>query len=168
MNKWTHPRFISFARFLIPPLRRLFQGRLQLTCSSHDLTFKMASGFLILTAISIAFFSEAFIYGIAVPILPFMLRERAGSPDDLQWYCSLLLTAYSAASLVFAPLAGFVTDKIALRRVPFLAALLLMLISVALFFSAQSIWPLFLTRCLVTVPVSVLTCTGQVYTKTLI
>ncbi|KAI0871743.1 major facilitator superfamily domain-containing protein [Hypoxylon argillaceum] len=109
----------------------------------------MSSNFLILTAVGIAFFSEAFLYGVAVPILPFMLHERAGfALDDLQWYCSLLLTAYSASSLAFAPVAGFVTDRTVSRKRPFLIALVLMLISVVTFFSAQSIWLLFLTRCL--------------------
>ncbi|KAJ2990559.1 hypothetical protein NUW58_g2885 [Xylaria curta] len=109
----------------------------------------MSSNFLILMAVGIAFFSEAFLYGVAVPILPFMLHERAGfALDDLQWYCSLLLTAYSASSLASAPLAGFVTDRTVSRKRPFLTALVLMLISVVTFFSAQSIWLLFLARCL--------------------
>ncbi|KAI0197709.1 MFS general substrate transporter [Astrocystis sublimbata] len=109
----------------------------------------MSSRFFILATVGIAFFSEAFLYGVAVPVLPFLLHERAGfGPDDLQWYCSLLLTAYSASSLAFAPLAGFVTDRTVSRKRPFLIALVLMLISVVTFFSAQSIWLLFLTRCL--------------------
>ncbi|KAI1313241.1 major facilitator superfamily domain-containing protein [Xylaria venustula] len=109
----------------------------------------MSSNFLILTAVGVTFFSEAFLYGVAVPILPFMLHERAGFVlDDLQWYCSLLLTAYSASCLVFAPLAGFVTDKATSRKRPLIIALILMLISVITFFSAQSIWLLFLARCL--------------------
>lgn len=89
----------------------------------------MSSNFLILTAVGIAFFSEAFLYGVAVPILPFMLHERAGfALGDLQWYCSFLLTAYSASSLAFAPVAGFVTDRTVSRKRPFLIALVLMLI----------------------------------------
>jgi MFS family permease len=88
----------------------------------------MQSKVFTIATIAIGFFAETFLYGIVVPVLPFMLEERMVLPhDDLQYYCSLLLTTYSAASLVFAPVAGTIADRVFPRKLPFLLALAIMI-----------------------------------------
>lgn len=84
----------------------------------------------IVTTVAIGLFTDLFLYGIMVPILPFLLRDRLSVPSDqIQSYTSVLLAAYAGPSLLFAIPAGWVTDKIGARQRPFLAGLLLQLLA---------------------------------------
>lgn len=79
----------------------------------------------IITTICFASFTDLFIYGVIVPVIPFALLDRVGIPEeDLQSWVSVLLVVYAAALIVCPPIAGWLTDHYKSRRVPFILGLL--------------------------------------------
>lgn len=83
-----------------------------------------SSNAFILSAICIAVFTDVFLYGIIVPVIPFALSSRAGIPDnEVQHWVSVLLAVYGAALLVGSPLAGWYADHSTSRRAPLLIGL---------------------------------------------
>ncbi|RDL38980.1 MFS transporter-like protein [Venustampulla echinocandica] len=78
----------------------------------------------ILTTICVAVFTDIFLYGIIVPVIPFALSARAGVPQsDVQRWVSVLLAVYGAGLLVGSPLAGWYADRSSSRRLPLLIGL---------------------------------------------
>ena len=76
----------------------------------------------------IGLFSETFLYGIIIPILPFLLETRIGIPHkDLQSYSSALLAAYTGTTVICSPLAGALADRCQSRKVPFMAGLAILI-----------------------------------------
>jgi MFS family permease len=56
-------------------------------------------------------FTDLFLYGLIVPVLPFMLKDLANVPDtEIQSTFSDLLAIYVAASVMTSPIAGVLTD----------------------------------------------------------
>ena len=86
-----------------------------------------SSKWFILFTISVAIFTDIFLYGVIVPVIPFALSLRAGVKEaDVQHWVSVLLAVYSAALLVSAPFLGWIADRVKARRGPLLAGLLLL------------------------------------------
>ncbi|KAH8687681.1 MFS transporter-like protein [Tricladium varicosporioides] len=84
-----------------------------------------SSKFFILFTICVAVFTDIFLYGIIVPVIPFALSSRAGVQElDIQKYVSTLLAVYGAALLVGSPLAGWYADRSPSRRLPLLLGLI--------------------------------------------
>ncbi|TGO31458.1 hypothetical protein BHYA_0747g00020 [Botrytis hyacinthi] len=84
-----------------------------------------SSKWFIITAVSVAIFTDTFLYGVIVPVLPFALTERAGiAADRVQFWTSIMLAAYSAALVVAAPISGYFADNSRSRQSPFLLGLL--------------------------------------------
>ena len=76
-----------------------------------------SSKLFILTTICIAVFTDVFLYGIVVPVIPFALSSRAGvAQSSVQSWVSVLLAVYGAALLVSSPLAGWYADRSSSRR----------------------------------------------------
>lgn len=89
----------------------------------HFLRFRSSKLFIILTLCT-AVFSDMFLYGVIVPVVPFSLTERAGVPaEDAQHWVSVLLAVYGAALLVSAPISGWYADRTSSRRLPLLFGL---------------------------------------------
>jgi MFS family permease len=81
----------------------------------------------ILTTICVAVFTDIFLYGIIVPVIPFSLKTRAGvDPSSVQSWVSVLLAVYGAALLVCSPLAGWYADRSSSRRLPLLGGLVML------------------------------------------
>jgi MFS family permease len=86
---------------------------------------------------------------MAMPVLPYLLRNRLGLPVDIiQSHVSVLLAAFSAATLVFAVPAGWLVDWMASRRHPYLIGLLALIVATIMFASAESITLLFVSSVL--------------------
>lgn len=103
----------------------------------------------IVATVGIGLFTDLFLYGLVVPILPFLLKDRVGTPDDqIQSHVSGLLVAYAASSVVFSPLAGAIADKTSSRQAPYLAGLSALILATIMFFSGQSIAVLTIARVL--------------------
>jgi MFS family permease len=78
----------------------------------------------ILATVGVGLFTDLFLYGLVVPVLPFMLRTRIDlSEDKVQSYVSGLLAAYAGASVLSSVPAGWIADRTNARQSPFLAGL---------------------------------------------
>lgn len=78
----------------------------------------------IITTVIIGLFSEAFLYGIITPVLPFILGERVRiTHSDLQTYSPILLAVFAGSSAIFSPFSGYIADKSSSRKVPFMVGL---------------------------------------------
>jgi MFS family permease len=91
--------------------------------------FWRSSTHFILTTVIIGLFSETFLYGLIVPVLPFILQSRLGVPhDDLQKWSSVLLAAFAGSTVIFAPLSGVIADRSKSRKAPFMYGLAMLIV----------------------------------------
>lgn len=90
--------------------------------------------FFIVFTVGAGAFTDLFLYGLIVPVLPFMLKERVGLPDSqIQSTVSNLLAVYAGASCSISPIAGILADKFAnSRKIPFVMGLLLLMAATVL------------------------------------
>lgn len=103
----------------------------------------------IITTIGIGIFTDLFLYGLIVPVVPFMLEDRIGIPrSEVQKNVSMLLAVYASASVVLSPLCGVLADKMSTRQLPFLLGLIALLLSTLLFAAGRSIPVLVIARVL--------------------
>ena len=110
----------------------------------------------ILSTVTIGMFTDLFLYGLIVPILPFILIDRIRVPhDQVQYYTSLLLAAYAGSQVLFSMVAGVIADKMASRQPPFLVGLAALFGSTAMLFLGETIWVLVLARVLQGISASV-------------
>ncbi|KAI0024034.1 MFS general substrate transporter [Xylariomycetidae sp. FL0641] len=93
----------------------------------------------ILATVAVGLFTDLFLYGLVVPVLPFMLRDRLSVPEDaVQSYVSNLLAAYAGASVVSSVPAGWVADRTNSRQAPFLSGLAALLAATIMLALGQS------------------------------
>jgi MFS family permease len=106
-------------------IRNFLSGERTDTTSPPPYLLKLRSSkAFILTTICIAVFTDMFLYGIIVPVIPFALESRAGIPtSQTQHWTSILLAAYGAALLIISPSAGVFADRSSSRRLPLLLGL---------------------------------------------
>ncbi|KAL1860418.1 hypothetical protein Daus18300_009191 [Diaporthe australafricana] len=96
--------------------------------------------FFIVSTVAVGLFTDLFLYGLIVPILPYMLQDRVGLPDDqVQSHVDGLLAAYAGASVLFSPVAGYVADKTSTRQAPFLLGLVALMLATILLFLGSNI-----------------------------
>jgi MFS family permease len=108
-----------------------------------------ASTLFIVATVAVGLFTDLFLYGLIVPILPFMLRDRVDLPEDkVQSYVSAMLAAYAGASVICSLPAGIVADRVQTRQVPFLSGLAALLAATLLLALGQSIPVLMVARVL--------------------
>ncbi|CAI9632470.1 unnamed protein product [Alternaria burnsii] len=93
-------------------------------------------------------FVDLFLYGLIVPVLPFLLKDRIDLPDSqIQSTISNLLAVYAAASCAASPIAGILADKwSSSRQLPFLLGLILLLLSTILLALGRSVAVLAIAR----------------------
>ncbi|KAJ5888710.1 hypothetical protein N7495_008751 [Penicillium taxi] len=73
--------------------------------------------------ISVAIFTDNFLYLVVVPVIPWSITERVGvRPEDVQFWTSCLLAVHSAGLLVSGTLSGYIADHVS-RRLPYLIGL---------------------------------------------
>ncbi|KAL9124881.1 MAG: hypothetical protein Q9217_005839 [Psora testacea] len=109
-----------------------------------------SSTLFIVSTVGIGLFTDLFLYGIIVPILPYLLVNRIHlSHDQIQSHVSGLLAVYAGASVLFSPPAGIVADRLSnSRQLPFLLGLIALLLATLLLFLGQSIAVLVFARVL--------------------
>ncbi|KAF2188306.1 MFS general substrate transporter [Zopfia rhizophila CBS 207.26] len=90
--------------------------------------------FFIVCTVGIGAFTDLFLYGLIVPVLPFMLKDRVHVPDsEIQSTISNLLAIFAAASCLASPVAGILADRLSSsRHLPFLLGLVFLLFSTIL------------------------------------
>ena len=64
-----------------------------------------------LLALLLGAFVVALAYGVALPILPFLLERRIGPGLDVGWHTGLLTATYTFALAICAPLWGHLSDR---------------------------------------------------------
>ncbi|KAF7947080.1 uncharacterized protein EAE97_004329 [Botrytis byssoidea] len=105
----------------------------------HLLKFR-SSKLFILTTICVAVFTDIFLYGIIVPVVPFSLTTRAGVHESsVQSWISVLLAVYGAALLIGSPISGWYADHSSSRRLPLLIGLVAMVGSTVMLCLAKSV-----------------------------
>lgn len=122
---------------------------------SHDYSIRPAglrwrsNTYFILATVAIGLFTDLFLYGLIVPILPYMLEDRVSIPESqIQSTVSGLLAAYAGASVLFSPIAGILADKTSTRQAPFLLGLAALLLATLLLYLGDSVAVLALARIL--------------------
>ncbi|KAJ4375472.1 hypothetical protein N0V86_007003 [Didymella sp. IMI 355093] len=96
------------------------------------LKFRSSDGFIIGT-VALAVFTDMFLYGVIVPVIPFALQTQSHVDHDrVQYWVSVLIAIYGASLLAFSPVCGWLADRGASRRSPLLLGLLALLGSTVL------------------------------------
>lgn len=55
----------------------------------------------VIVVVCVAVFTDIFLYGLIVPVMPFLLSQRVGVPDhEVQFWTSALLATYGASILL--------------------------------------------------------------------
>ncbi|KAK5109342.1 hypothetical protein LTR62_007111 [Meristemomyces frigidus] len=87
------------------------------------LKLRSSATFIIIT-VATSVFTDIFVYGIVVPVLPFALTSRSNiQPDQIQTWISIFLAVYGAALLAASPICGWLADRSSNRRLPFVCGL---------------------------------------------
>ncbi|CAK7208496.1 hypothetical protein SCUCBS95973_000122 [Sporothrix curviconia] len=108
-----------------------------------------SSTFFIVGTICVAIFTDIFLYGLIVPVMPFALTSRAGIPhDDLQRWNAILVATYGIALFVGSPIAGIYADHTSSRRWPLMLGLIALGASTILLCVGRSIAVFILGRVL--------------------
>ncbi|QDS71230.1 hypothetical protein FKW77_010444 [Venturia effusa] len=88
------------------------------------LHYRSSKWFILLT-VTIAVFTDIFLYAVIVPVIPFALKNRAHvKEEDIQSWVSILIAVYGGALAAFSPICGWVADQASSRRAPMVAGLL--------------------------------------------
>jgi MFS family permease len=111
------------------------------------LKWRSTTSFIIAT-IATGMFTDLFLYGLVVPVFPFMLRDRVGIPESrLQHVIDAMLSIYAIASTVSSPIVGFLTDRFSnTRQFPFLLGLTVLIMATVMLAVGRSIAVLAVAR----------------------
>ncbi|TAQ89626.1 hypothetical protein B7494_g2003 [Chlorociboria aeruginascens] len=110
--------------------------------------FRSSSNYILAT-ICVAIFTDAFLYAVVVPVLPFSLHERSGVPEDeVQWWNSFIFGTFGFAIIVGSPICGWVTDRTSNRSTSYFVGLFVLGAATLLFGYATSAWVLVVSRVL--------------------
>ncbi|KAF2638355.1 MFS general substrate transporter, partial [Massarina eburnea CBS 473.64] len=89
--------------------------------------YRSSEGFIVGT-VSLAVFTDMFLYGVVVPVIPFAIQTRShADPNKIQYWVSVLIAIYAAALLAFSPICGWLADRSSSRRWPLLLGLFALL-----------------------------------------
>ena len=92
--------------------------RHHLHCDVHGTSVAINS----LTTLKIA--QDGFVFGVVVPVYPFLLQKKKLVPlDKIQMYTSILTAAFPISDLITAPICAFYVDHYMSRRVPWIIGL---------------------------------------------
>ncbi|KAI5459982.1 major facilitator superfamily domain-containing protein [Mariannaea sp. PMI_226] len=112
------------------------------------LKLRSSSGLIVMTC-SFACFTDTFLYGVIVPVMPFSLQSRTGLDQDrVQYWISLSLAMYGVSLLVFSPVWGYIADRYQNRKIPMLVGLVALLASTAILCLSRNIATLMVGRAL--------------------
>ncbi|TWU70995.1 hypothetical protein ED733_001111 [Metarhizium rileyi] len=102
----------------------------------------------ILTTVAMGLFTDLVLYGILLPALPFIMRNRFNIPSaEIQHYTSAFLATYAGASVFFSVPAGWAASKLGSRQL-FLGGLMFLFVATAIFAFSTSLVLLVVSRLL--------------------
>ncbi len=100
---------------------------------------RSATWFIVFT-VCVAVFTDIFLYGMVVPVMPFALTARVGiAPEQVQHWNTILIACYGVALGVGSPVAGLLADQTSSRRAPLLGGLVALAASTVLLCVGRSI-----------------------------
>ncbi|GKZ34894.1 hypothetical protein AbraIFM66950_005291 [Aspergillus brasiliensis] len=101
------------------------------------------------SVVAIAVFTDVFIYGMIIPILPIVLKTRVIVPEnDLQKWMSIMLAAFGGGIFFGSPIFGYFADRNSSRQLPFLIGLLALAGTTIVFWFAETVSALVIARSL--------------------
>lgn len=116
--------------------------------SPRGLRWRSSTVFIIST-VALGLFTDLFLYGLIVPVLPFMLRDRLSIPEDeIQSWVSGLLAVYAGVQLLASVPIGWLADRTKSRQLPFLCGLVSLLFGTVMLALGQSVVVLVIARAL--------------------
>ncbi|KAG0260168.1 hypothetical protein BG011_002096 [Mortierella polycephala] len=93
--------------------------------------------------VAMALFTDMVVYGVVVPILPIIVKERlGGSSSDV----GLLFACYAIGLLASTPFFAILSDKYQNRRIPMMVGMLGLAVATVGFSLASNYWVLILAR----------------------
>ena len=108
-----------------------------------------SSKWFILATVTTATFTDIFLYGVIVPVIPYAITERAGIPaDKIQYWTSVLLSVYGGALLAASQPWGWIADRWSDRRTPMLFGLFVLTVATAMMAVGSSLALLIVGRIL--------------------
>ncbi|KAA8917763.1 hypothetical protein TRICI_000071 [Trichomonascus ciferrii] len=108
--------------------------------SSKRVTEMRGSTTFIVFTISLAVFTDIFLYGVIVPVIPFAFTQRMGLPEDqVQSSVSKSLAVYSVGLIVGSVTFGYLCDKMKNRRFSMLTGLLILIAATIILCLTQSV-----------------------------
>lgn len=82
------------------------------------------SMFIIVLTMSLAVFTDTFIYAMFVPVIPFAFVERMGvAPENVQSQVAVALGIFAAGMVISALTFGYIADRIKQRQTLMVAAI---------------------------------------------
>ncbi|KAK9331219.1 major facilitator superfamily domain-containing protein [Lipomyces starkeyi] len=106
-----------------------------------------SSRILILATVSFAVFIDVFLYGVIIPIAPYVVQYRIKVPvEHVQADITYSIVAYAAGLLVSSPIFGYLTDIFQNRRWFMIAGLVALLLSTVLLCLTKILWLFILGR----------------------
>jgi MFS family permease len=107
--------------------QRWFDFAVPVLSSKRVTELRGSTSFIVFT-ISLAVFTDIFLYAVIVPVIPFAFTQRMGLPEDqVQSSVSKSLAVYSAGLVVGSVMFGYLCDKMKNRRFSMLSGLLVLI-----------------------------------------
>ncbi|KAF9910921.1 hypothetical protein EC991_005095 [Linnemannia zychae] len=101
------------------------------------------SPFAVACVVSMALFTDMVVYGVVVPILPEIVKNRlGGTPREV----GLLFACYAIGLLASTPIFAILSDKYQNRRIPMMVGMLGLAVATVGFSLASNYWVLILAR----------------------
>ncbi|CAG7921267.1 unnamed protein product [Penicillium olsonii] len=92
-------------------------------------------------------FTDGFLYGIVVSVLPFSLTRRSGVPEsEVPFWTSTSLAVFGMAMVLSAPMAGWIVKMCERRQLPFLGGLSCAFGATLFFMLGTSPWMIIVAR----------------------
>ncbi|KAK9319463.1 major facilitator superfamily domain-containing protein [Lipomyces orientalis] len=102
---------------------------------------------LILTTVTFAVFIDTFLYGVIIPIAPYVVQYRIKVDEaNVQRDITYSIIAYAAGLLVGSPIFGYLTDRLQNRRWFMVVGLVALLLSTLLLCLTKTLWLFILGR----------------------
>lgn len=103
------------------------------------LSWRSKTTFIVAT-VALGLFTDYFLYGLPVPITPYILRDRIHLPAaEIQTKSSILIAAHAIPSGLVCPMAAIFTDRFNNRKTPYIISVLILSAAVVLFFLGDNV-----------------------------
>ncbi|KAK6352247.1 hypothetical protein TWF730_009078 [Orbilia blumenaviensis] len=106
-----------------------------------------SSTVFIVSCVVIALFTESFLYGFIVPILPEILENRNNvDPSDIQRITYQILALYGVVSVLSGVFIGELADRAGSRRMPLVISLAVAFVGTLILAASTKLWGVFVGR----------------------